>query len=256
MISKNAVLGVLCTLVTVSPARAQQAGSVAVISFEQPKPGMNKQYEAGRKKHMAWHKSQKDTWSWAVFEVLSGDNTGWYVVGSFQHAWKDFDGREKFEQADLADHAVNVARSVAGSAVRYYIERADISLSPSSASSRTPAPMFSVTTFLLKPEGVNDFVEAVKKINEGIKKTNYPQPGPSRWYQLVNGGEGPLFVLVGDRANFAAFQPNEKTLGAMMEEAYGKEQGAAILANGLKTIRTQTTSATKYRPDLSYVPSK
>jgi len=255
MTSKNAVLGVLCALALVSPARAQQAGSVAVISFEQPKPGMTKQYEAGRKKHMAWHKSQKDTWTWSVFEILSGDNTGWYVVGSFQHAWKDFDGREKFLQADLADHAVNVARSVAGSAVRYYTERADISLSPSTAS-RNQAPMFSVTSFLLKPEGVNDFVEAVKKINEGIKKTNYPQPGPSRWYQLVNGGEGPLFVLVGDRANFAAFQPNEKTLGAMLEEAYGKEQGAAILANGLKAIRTQTTSATKYRPDLSYVPAK
>src|SRR5262249_39421430 len=93
------------------------------------------------------------------------------------------------------------------------------------------------------------------KINEGIKKTSYPQPGPSGWFQLVNGGEGPLFILVGGRPSWEAFAPNEKTLDAMMEEAYGKEQGAAILASGRKAIRSTRTETLKYRPDLSYVPA-
>ncbi len=60
---------------------------------------------------------------------------------------------------------------------------------------------------MLKPEGINDFIDGVKKVNDRIKKTNFPQAGPSRWYQLVNGGESPHFVLVGDRANWASFQP-------------------------------------------------
>jgi hypothetical protein len=234
------------------PVLAEQSSSVAEINFQQPKPGMTRAYENGRKKHMAWHKAQKDTWSWFTWEVVTGDNTGMYLTGTFKHGWKDFDGREKFDQADTADFDANVGASVAHSSMSYYVERADISLSPTPASS-TPAALTAVTVFALKAESVNEFVEAVKKINEGIKKTNYPQPGPSRWYQLVNGGEGPQFVLVGDRANWAAFQSNDKTLDGMMEDAYGKEQGAAILASLRKAIRAIHTSANKYRPDLSYV---
>jgi hypothetical protein len=52
---------------------------------------MSQQYEAGRKKHMAWHKSQNDPWSWHKWEVLTGPNTGSYVVGTFGHNWKDME---------------------------------------------------------------------------------------------------------------------------------------------------------------------
>jgi len=39
----------------------------------------------------------------------------------------------------------------------------------------------------------------------------------------------------------------------MMEEAYGKEQGAAILSALRKAVRSTLTEALQYRPDLSYV---
>jgi hypothetical protein len=61
---------------------------------------------------------------------------------------------------------------------------------------------------------------------------------------------------VGDRGTWAAFAANPKTLDVMMEEAYGKEQGAAILATLRKSFRTVHTSAHTYRPDLSYIPAK
>ena len=252
---KSAVLGVLFAMAPVFPVLAQQANTLTIINAQTPKPGMSKQYEAARAKHMGWHKSQKDAWSWYVWEVVSGDNTGAYVTGSFGHAWKDLDGREKFEKADMADVAASIGPTVAHSAVSYWTERAEMSLSPSTHGS-SPAPMIAITTYHLNPDSVNDFVEAVKKVNEGIKKTNYAVPGPSRWYQLVNGGEVPTFVLVGDRANWAAFQPNEKTLDVMMGEAYGKDPGAAILATLRKTFRSLQTSIYQYRPDLSYLAPK
>jgi hypothetical protein len=123
---------------------------------------------------------------------------------------------------------------------------------------RWTTPLVSVTHFMLNPDGVNEFTDAVKKVNDGIKKTNFPSSGATRWYQLVNGGTGPHFVLVGDRANSASFQPpTDKTLDAMMEEAYGKEQGVAILSSLRKAIHSVYTEALEYRPDLSYVaPSK
>jgi hypothetical protein len=115
--------------------------------------------------------------------------------------------------------------SMAGSEQSYYRYRSDLSQSPETF---PPAPLISVTHFMLDPSGVNDFTEGIKKVNEGIKKTNFPQSGNSRWYQLVNGGEGPHFVLVGDRAAWTNFQPpTDKTLDSMMEEAFGKEQGGS-----------------------------
>ena len=45
------------------PAFAQQPGEIVEIHVNRVKPGMTQQYEAGRKKHMALHKSQNDAWS-------------------------------------------------------------------------------------------------------------------------------------------------------------------------------------------------
>lgn len=250
MRARRAVFGSLVALVAAIPALAQQPGKVAEIHINRVKPGMTQQYEAGRKKHMAWHKSQNDSWSWYTWAVVTGEATGSYVVGTFGHNWKDLDGREKFTVADGADAQANMGSSLAGEEESFYLYRDDLSPAPEGP----PAPLASITHFMVKPDGVNDFVDAVKKVNEGIKKTNWPLSGPTRWYQLANGGQGPHFVLVGDRANWGSFQPpTDKSLDAMMEDAYGKEQGAAILSSLRKAIRTVYTEALQYRPDLSYV---
>jgi hypothetical protein len=250
MRATRAVFGTVFALVAAIPALAQQPGKLAEIHINRVKPGMTQQYEAGRKKHMAWHKGQNDTWSWYTWQVVTGQATGSYVVGTFEHNWKDLDGREKFTEADGADAQANMGSSLAGEEESYYVYRDDLSLAPQGP----PAPLISVTHFMLKPDGTNDFVDAVKKVGEGIKKTNYPSSGPSRWYQLANGGESPHFVLVGDRANWGSFQsPTDKSLDAMMAEAYGKEQGAAILSTLRKAVRSIYTEALQYRPDLSYV---
>ncbi|HZW90497.1 MAG TPA: hypothetical protein VFF12_15540, partial [Myxococcaceae bacterium] len=175
-------------------------------------------------------------------------------TASFGHAWKDFDVQEKFEKADNADFDKGIGPTLGRSFQAYYVRRPDLSLTPASAA--PPTPYSFLTFFLLKPEGVNDFLDTVKKINEGIKKTSYRQQGPSAWYQLVNGGEGPMYVLDSGRANWAAFTPNEKTLDQMMEEAYGKEQGAAILTKSRSAIRSSRTETVKFRPDLSYFAPK
>lgn len=247
----SVMLGGLFAVAGWIPALAQQPGDIVEIHVNRVKPGMTQQYEAGRKKHMAWHKSQNDAWSWYTWAVVTGQGTGSYVVGSFEHNWKDLDGRDKFVEADGADSQANIGPSLAGTEQSYYRYRADLSQSPQAF---PPSPLISVTHFMLEPGGVNDFTDGIKKVNEGIKKSNFPQAGASRWYQLVNGGEGPHFVLVGDRAGWANFQPpTDKTLDSMMEEVYGKEQGAAILGALRKAIRSTSSEALQYRPDLSYV---
>ena len=251
MRATRALFGTVFALAMALPAMAQQPGNLVEIHINRVKPGMTEQYETGRKKHMAWHKGQNDAWSWYTWQVVTGEATGSYVVGTFGHNWKDLDGREKFTEADGADAQANMGSSLAGEEEIFYIYRDDLSLSPQSS---TPTPLISVVHFMLNPDGTNDFVAAVKQVNEGIKKTNWALSGASRWYQLASGGRSPHFVLVGDRANWGSFQPpTDKSLDSMMEEAYGKQQGDAILSSLRKAIHSVYTETLQYRPDLSYV---
>ncbi len=234
------------------PAAGQmQPGTVARIYVNKVRPGAQQQYEQGRKKHMAWHRSQNDAWAWQTWEVMTGENAGSYVVGTFNHNWKDFDGREQFEDADATDAAANMGSSEASSTLSYYALRPELSLSPGNEGT---TPYVTVLHFFVKPEALNDFTQAIKKISEGIRKTNYPAV-PSRWYSLANGGIGPEFALVQDRKNYAEMQPPEKTLDAMMQEAFGDE-GATILKSLRSGYRSTYSELLRYRPDLSYVPKR
>src|SRR5215467_10838077 len=140
------LLVVCCLTATLAVAQAPPpAASVCEIHTNKAKPGMTQQYEQARTKHMAWHKSQNDTWSWAVWEILSGDGTGDYIVGSCGHAWKDFDGRDKFEAADTVNANATMGASLGAETVGYYVQRADIA--PPPAESPNPPAYLQITHF-------------------------------------------------------------------------------------------------------------
>jgi quercetin dioxygenase-like cupin family protein len=70
----------------------------------------------------------------------------------------------------------------------------------------------------------------------------------------ATGGEGPQFLLLSDRANWADYEPRSpKTLDNLMEEAYGKEQGATILRAVRGAVRSEYMETWKYRSDLSFI---
>ena len=50
--------------------------SVMEVLRQKARPGMVGDYEANRKKHMAWHTAQKDPWTWEVFQIMTGPDTG------------------------------------------------------------------------------------------------------------------------------------------------------------------------------------
>ena len=232
---------------------AQNANNVCRIYFSTIKPGMNQQYEAGRKKHMQFHRSQKDTWTWRTYLIETGDNAGTYVSSACGHAWKDFDEWEqRMGKADTADGGVNMTPFVQSQRNAFYVYRADMSLAPPN---QPPGAMTSVTIFVLHPGMAPDFIAAIKRINDVMSKQQ-DWPKVSGWLQLSNGGEGPTFVLLTQRKSWGDFAPPPKTPVDVLNEVLGKEATDQIY----KAIRDSTahlyTEAATYRPDLSYEPGK
>jgi hypothetical protein len=231
-----------------------QQGDIAQIFFQAPKPDQAQQFEAARKKHMAWHGSQNDRWSWQTFEIISGERAGGFIVGSFGHDWADFDGREEFERADEADVATNLASLTAASGgPEFWRIRRD--MSPEPIPQEGSQPLATITHFMLHPGMTTPFVDTIKRITAALQKSNYAG-GRGVWYELVNGGETPHFVVVTPRRNFAELRAQPTTMREAVQQVLGPQQTNALYEGFARQVKTMRTEMIRSRPDLSYNPTQ
>jgi hypothetical protein len=241
------ILGFVCLLAL--PLLAQEKpGTVAGVWNVTTKAGMRQQFEQANKRHMDWHRQQKDTWTVTVWEIVSGEHIGDYGYGSFGHHWKDLDSHAKFDEADTADYLANVAPYVEAMVGRYYLYHPELS-SPMEGE----APLSEIVEYRLNVAGESDFLMAVRKVHEAIQKTNYPVY--AYVYELYNGGEHPTYVFVFPHKNWADFEPPEQSFRAMLEKAYGRDEAQSILKLWDKSVRGVRSQIIAYRPDLSYSPA-
>ena len=243
------VLFVACSL-----AAQEKPGTLAAIEFQKPKNGMVPQYEAGRKQKAAWHKQQNDPQPLLVWETLSGENTGAYLVGRFRQHWADFDKPAISDEADLAQFQKIVGAYVDSVITRYYEFLPKISNPPSGA---TMPPKFSeVIVFQVRYGKGSDFRSAIDRIYEASQKTKWPLN--YEWYVLVNGGQTGEYVLSLPHNNWADFEdkPDVKPFRDMLKEAFGHAEADSIVDRIDRSVEKETSEIIQFRPDLSYLPGK
>jgi hypothetical protein len=233
-----------------APLVAQEApGAISQVIVTHAKAGMGKQYQEGRKRHMAWHKKQNDSWIWTTWEVTSGPSTGAFLSLSPGHTWKDFDDWEaRLGQGDAMDVDANLTPHAESTTISYYQFLSDLSR-PALA---TPK-MSEVIHFLLKPEKEVEFRQAQLRVHEAIGKTSWP--ARYSWYALVNGGEGPHFVLVLPRESYAEMAEPELSFSGMLTKAFGSYEAGVLLGTIAQSAKSQWSELLVYRPDLSHVPT-
>lgn len=235
-------------------AAQEKPGTIAALEFQTPKNGMVKQYEDGRKQKAEWHKQQKDPLPLMVWEVISGDHTGTYVVGRLGQHWADFDKPAVPDQADLDEYNKVVGAYVQSVVARYYAFLPKLSKPP--ADSKGPTKFAEIVTFQVRPGKGDDFRSAMSRTTEAIEKTKWPVN--FEWYVLVNGGVSGTYVLVLPHANWADFEekPGMKIFPEMVREAFGEAEGNSILRRFDASIEKESSEIVQFRPDLSYLPAK
>jgi len=242
---------VLCLLLLALPAATQEEeGGIARIIWFKAKPGMEKQMEEGLKAHMAWHKEQNDPWTWFIWQEISGETTGLYGAGTFDHKWSDFDNPPVSTEADEAEAETSIFPFVQpGAQVQYYT-----SLPKVSRPWEGIATMEEIVVFHVEYGQSQEFNHLIKKFHQAIEKTKWPVQ--YEWYALVNGGKSGTYVLVLPRESWAAFKGPEKPFPAMLEEAYGRTEAEALIHKLGKVVKYTESSIIKTRPDLSYIPEE
>ncbi len=247
---KSLVVCALAGLTALALVAQQKPANILQIEFQTPKMGMTKQYEEGRKAKAAWHKQMKDPRPLLVWEIMTGEQTGTFAVGSALVHWKDLDNPPISEDNDQAEWDKVIGPATQGFVAHDYEYLADVSR-PSAAT--MPSKYGEVLTFTVKTGKTNEFMADVKKITEAIKKTNWP--ANFNWYALAHGGKGNTFVLVVEHASYADFEEPAKTFDMMLAEALGKDEATALQ----KRIDANTDSTEmqiiKFRADLSYIPA-
>jgi hypothetical protein len=231
----------------------EKPGTVAALEFQKPKNGMVPQYEAGRKQKAAWHKQQNDPLPLFVWETLSGDNTGTYIVGRLGQHWADFDKPAIPDETDLAEFQKAVGAYVDSVTARYYEYMPKIS-NPTDA--KMPAKFAEILTFYVRYGKESDFRSAIGRVYDAGLKTKWPVN--YEWYELANGGASGVYVLVLPRNSWADFEdkPDVKPFREMLKDAFGQAEADSILDRIDGSVQKETSEIIRFHPELSYLPGK
>jgi hypothetical protein len=93
----------------------------------QAKPGMIPQFEAGVKRHMSWHQTQNDPWSWETWEIATGQAAGQYLIVTMP-AWSELASWDAhFASAQAVNASTNILPYSEFQSVFYWVYRDDMS---------------------------------------------------------------------------------------------------------------------------------
>ena len=218
-----------------------------------PKNGMLKQYEDGRRQKVDWHKQQKDSQPLMVWQTVSGDNTGTYIVGRLGQHWSDMDKPSVPDEADLAAYQKLVGGYVESMVARYYELMPKISNGSGGAA---PSKYSEILTFHVRYNKVSEFRSAIGRVYDATVKTKWAVN--YEWYELVNGGDTGTYVLVLPRSTWADFvsKPDVKPFREMLKEAFGQAEADSIVDRIDASVSSETSETIQFRGDLSYMPGK
>lgn len=250
-----ALVPLAAVLLAALSATAQQnnPGNILATEFQTPKAGMTQQYEQGRKQKADWHKQQKDPMALLVFEIISGENTGTYMIGRGPMHWADMDHPSVPESADTDEYNKVVGSYVEKVSDSYYEFLPKFSNPDNSA---LPAKYSEVLILRVRSGKDADFRAAVGRISGAEQKANPSQHVSI--YELANGGLSGTYVVSFPHANWADFDenPNVKPMAQVLTEAYGPDDANSILAQIDSTIDSEYSEILQFRPDLSYIPGQ
>jgi hypothetical protein len=250
LLKLSAALSVLMLLAL--SAAAQEPGTIASIELQTPKNGMLKQYEDGRKQKADWHKQQKDTQGLFVFQILTGDHTGTYMVARFGQHWADFDKPSVPDADDLAQYQKLIGSTVESLVTSYWEDLPKVS----NPSADMNGKYTEVITFHIRYGHGDDFRSAIARVAEARQKMNSPAHGS--WHRLVNGGPGGTYVITYERANWASMgdDPAIKPLRDDLRAAFGEQEAMSVIERLNSSIDSTYSELMEFRPDLSYLPAK
>ena len=243
---RHTSLTLLAVLLAVFPTlvHAQNIARVYVLT---PMPGKAVAFEQALKTHAAWRMQAGDPWTWSVFNIITGEHAGSYLVGSWGHKWADLDAYDAgFGAKGSARFDTDVGPLLAS--WTSWIQVGD------TANARMPETDegFNLVTFILydvKPDKWRAFQAAVSAVDKALAKNNYP--GHWAWFTRQDGGRGPVRGLAVFNKDWAGFQEPDPNALQLVTKEYGSDMTDHILQDFTGSYYSAELEMMRWRPDLS-----
>ena len=240
---------VLLSGLTASAQEGEMPSNTLAPTYEiQVKSGHQMEFENAITEHFAMHSAANDPWRRDVWQVVAGPNLGRYFIRSGGHTWEELD-----QEAEVPNDNEHIA-----TVVLPHIESVSskiINWMPSVSTwppDMEPPKMADVTTYTLSYDGVEGFMNVLKKFHKMILEKESPLV--YAWGEVMVGAPGPQLILALPRDGWADFKPPEPSVWGMLAEAYGEHDAKIMRATIGDAIVSKENFVSVYRRDLSHVP--
>lgn len=249
------VLGIAGALLAQAQQPQHNAANLMLAQEDTVRAGAREQYEAGRKQLAAWHASTKDPHALVVFEVLTGEKQGTYVLVRRGLQWTDLDKEPARDAEQYGEIRKAIGDSRDKSVTKMYEEVPELGHGTDATSGR-PAKFYEISTFHVPLAKTRLFVAAAGRFREALEKSKVPMD--ASWYSLDEGGESGTWILVVSHNTWASFDdPAVKSPPEILLNAFGPNEGQAVVEQIENSMGGFFTSeVVEFRPDLSYFPMK
>ena len=226
--SRFASVSLFLILMVISPLSMAEevAGQFARIVVIQPKAGHANEFSAGYKRHLLWHKENKDPWTWHGWTFVLGERIGQFMDGTFGHAVEDFDHAVN-PAADAADNSQNVTphANFVSHGIYQRLEAAS-----TGAMLPNTSPYMALHTYIVTQGQEAAFEAAILEFSKHAKHQ------PLSWYRLRVGGPTAQYLLVRPLQSFSA--------SGLLDDI--------ALPPGL--VQQAKSELLRYQPQMSYIP--
>ena len=222
------------------------AQSVGRIVFLTAKPGVKAQLEQAIRAQMEWRRQQQDEWRWTVWEYVTGSSQGRYAIATFGHNWGDFDTPKVVPWVEEADNGSLAALCETAPIVQYF-EHMD-RVSRAGEGNQVPN-LAELVVFQLHFGKSAQFYETLPKFAQVMDK--YKPSVRFEWFELLDGGETPLFMVIVPQANWSGFEKLKESVMDQMVLMMGKQKALAVLNRMGASVKSQRRDLVRLRQDLS-----
>jgi hypothetical protein len=206
----------------------ESPGNLTEVWFVAPKQGMEAEFMAALKEHIAYRAETGEEREWNTFGVALGHNTSMIQIRHCCFNWADLDA---YADAELgSERGAHWNENVHPYVDHYhhYLERTDRKHSHWPDDESTAGPYYSVTTWTLKPGAGPEPGEARRKFSQMAKEKGWGDAG-NNWLWLQRIGGKPTLMLVGSNASYADMEPPETSfMDHMKEQGVTEEELSAL----------------------------
>lgn len=227
--------------ITTSEIQAQD-GQIAQVYEMTPIFGHTDMVAEAIREHVKWRKENGDSWSWDIFQVITGENMNSFFARSGFHTWAELDDTyvegaiEHFNETvmpHLADFKSSITQGI-----------------PSMTNMGGPEDLnlYQVVFYDVIPRRQQDMMQATAKFSEIVTEKM-----PHMYHAFANivaGGDGSRLMGVFPRANWAAFDGDEEMEKVLLEEL-GPEGMQELYTQFTSSIRGERNFIAAHRKDLS-----